>query len=182
MYTDAMAKDGGKTLTLEQMEQTAKRLEYLTAGRFPDVVGGLVEVAVIRDGKAEVIAPFDTDQEPPASPAIIVHIGHPQFNGSGYGITLDGPGADFVEDGVFSHVGYQQLDHIFFFRTTFDQCVLHYDGSPNFIFDRSNTVLNSKLVLYSDVLLDSPGVKQIRADFPDLPIEDMTGKSLTPSK
>jgi hypothetical protein len=25
MYTDAMAKDGGKTLTLEQMKQTAKK-------------------------------------------------------------------------------------------------------------------------------------------------------------
>jgi hypothetical protein len=182
MYADAIAKDGGKTLSLEQMEQTAKRLEYLTAARFPDVVGGLPEVAVIRDGKAEVTAPFDTGQEPPTTPAIIVHVGHPQFNGSGYGITLDGPGADFVEDGVLSHVGYQQLDHIFFFRTRFDQCVLHYDGSPNFIFDRSNTVLNSKLVLYSDVLLDSPGVKQIRADFPDLLIEDMTGKSLASPK
>jgi hypothetical protein len=95
---------------------------------------------------------------------------------------IEGPGADFVEEGVFSHIGNQPLDHIFFFRTTFDHCVLYYSGTPNFIFVKSNTVIDSKLVLYSDVLLDSPGVKQIRADFPDLPIEDVSGKSLTLSK
>jgi hypothetical protein len=179
MYADAMAKDGGKSLTLEEMQQIAKALEYVTARRFSNIVGGLPEVAVIKDGKAEVTAPFDNDQEPPTSPAIMMHFTHPQLSRNAYGMLIAGPGAEFVEDGVFSHIGNQQIDHIFFFRTTFDQCVLYYGGTPNFIFDRSNTVLNSKLVLYSAALLDSPGVKQIRADFPDLPIEDITGKSLT---
>jgi hypothetical protein len=182
MYADEMAKDGGKSLTLEEMEQVAKLLEFKTARRFPNVVGGLPEVAIIKDGKAEVIdSPFEPDLEPAPSPAIILRITRPQFRAR-FGISVEGPGADFVEDGLLSGCEYQQLDHIFFFRTTFDHCVLYYNGTPNFIFDRSNTVIDSKLVLTFDTLFDSPGVREIRANFPDLPIEDQTGKLLTSPK
>lgn len=181
MYADEMAKDGGKSLTLEEMEQVAKLLEFRTAGRFPDVVGGLPEVAVIKDGKAEVVdSPFDSDHEPAPAPAVMNRFTGPHFNGSGgYGMVIAGPEAEFVEDGRFVNMK-QPLDHIFFFRTSFDHCVLYYSGTPNFIFDKSNTVVDSKLVLDSVVAIDSPGVKRIRSDFPDLPIEDRTGKPLGP--
>jgi hypothetical protein len=183
MFADEMTKDGGRSLTLEGMEQVAKLLEFRTARRFPNAVGGLPQVAIIKDTKAEILdSPFDTDHEPTPVPAIMNRFTRPHLSGSAYGMLIGGPGAQFVEDGEFVNIQNQPLDHIFFFRTTFDHCVLHYSGTPNFIFDRSNTVIDSKLVLDSPFAIDSPGFKQIRADFPDLPIEDLAGKSLVPPK
>ena len=176
-----MTKDGGKSLTLDELEQVAKDLEYLTAKRFPTVVGGLPQIAIITDGKAEVTkTEFDVDHEPPPIPTIMNRISAPEFSGATYGMIVKGPGAQFVEDGNISDVKHQDLDHIFFFRTKFTRCVLYYNGTSNFIFDKSNSVIDSKLVVAAGIDLKSPGIEQIRANFPDLPIEDLTGKPLIP--
>ncbi len=47
-----------------------------------------------------------------------------------------------------------------------------------FIFDKSNTVVDSKLVLAPGLVLKSPTVAEIRSDFPDLQIVHAMGNSL----
>jgi hypothetical protein len=78
-----------------------------------------------------------------------------------------------VTDSYLTNIGQQQLDEIFFFRTTFDHCVLVYSGGP-FIFDRSNIVRNSELLLLKGANPNSKAIAQFKSDFPDVRVFDET--------
>ena len=65
----------------------------------------------------------------------------------------------------------QPLDNVIFINTFFDHCVLTYEGSPMSMFDVSNVVIDSKLVISPGVNMNTDLIKQIRADFPNLRIE-----------
>jgi 20S proteasome alpha/beta subunit len=65
----------------------------------------------------------------------------------------------------------QPLDNVIFINTVFDRCVLTYDGSPMSMFDVSNVVVDSELIISPRVDLNAGLIKQIRADFPNLQIQ-----------
>jgi hypothetical protein len=65
----------------------------------------------------------------------------------------------------------QPLDNIIFINTFFDHCVLTYEGSPMSMFDVSNVVVDSKLIISPKVDMNTDLIKRIRADFPNLKIE-----------
>jgi hypothetical protein len=64
----------------------------------------------------------------------------------------------------------QKIDGMLLYNNLFLGCALTYDGSPKTIFDASNKVPGSVLVLTKREYLETPLVVQIRKDFPDLRI------------
>jgi hypothetical protein len=178
-YADAKAKDGGASLSLDDMTMIAKVLEQKTAARHPNEVGGLRQIAIVRDAKVEIVQqPIEQAGDPPAIPSLLTKIERPTMGGTKYGITIGVPNTAFVIDGDFSNIKMQTLDNIFFYRTKFDHVVLYYEGTPKFIFDKSNTVTDSKLMLAPGVDSHSKAVTTIRSDFPDLPIVDSAEKPI----
>jgi hypothetical protein len=81
---------------------------------------------------------------------------------------------------TFSNV-IQPLDNLILFGATFTHCHLVYLGSPRSVFDRSNTIVDSDLILLPGADPNSNFVQQIKRDFPTLHIVDHTGSNMTAS-
>lgn len=175
-YREIMAKDHGSSFGIRDMTQIARKLEGLTASRFPIEVGGPVQIATIANGKAEVTEPFPYHFAfDKLTPAVLNAVTRSSLTQSYIGVSNANPDtAVLVDESTLKFIKRQPLDNILFFRSIFDHTVFTYDGSPIFYFDKSNKITDCKLILGKDVSPDSPAVLQIRRDFPDLPIEKIS--------
>jgi 20S proteasome alpha/beta subunit len=179
------AKEAGKldALDVNEMMNLARYLKERSSDPpQQDVVGGPTQIAVLRDDK---VALFDQPVEP------IDWLKATNFNtweGSSLGSSrnyVDGRpptqggmmasptlGAMVVRGSATGII--QPLDNIIFIDSIFDHCLLTYDGSPMSMFDVSNRVIDSKLIVSPRVDMSTELIKQIRSDLPELRIEQGT--------
>ena len=178
-YAAAIKADGGQSLTQKQLQQIAESLEAETAAAFPKLVGDARQIAQLTNGTASVLyQPFEYDGRPDPIPGIFFHHERMQIGGQEFGLAAHTPGGSFITNGIFSDLNLQPLDNLFFFRTTFVRCTLVFDGNQNFIFDRSNLVTDSRLMLVNPGDLQTSAVQRLIADFPTLPVVDKSGNPL----
>jgi len=168
-FRQAVTKDGGRSLSLEDMIETARETEILTSKRFGNVVGGPIEIGTIEHGKAKIEQEnlMLTPQDRRASALFSIM---EQVTVSGGGMNLEmGDGIVLFTDSQMRSCN-QKIDGMLLYNNLFLGCALTYDGSPKTIFDASNKVPGSVLVLTKREYLETPLVVQIRKDFPDLRI------------
>lgn len=181
-------KTGGRlnSLDVTDLKQIAGAIEWRTSEQFVGVVGGLLQTAVLSGGRvSEFDEPVRTTYQIPRSVFF-------EWNGSGtivdqghntptaIGLRLRVPAIVFMRGPTFSNV-IQPLDNLILFGATFTHCHLVYLGSPRSVFDRSNTIVDSDLILLPGADPNSNFVQQIKRDFPTLHIVDHTGSNMTAS-
>jgi hypothetical protein len=172
LLDDSVTKDGGASLTVEDMREIADKLELMTSQKHRIEVGGLRQVAVLANGG---IAKFDvgSDQSHTAPPGMVFdQMMDPTIRNSGkispsFGISAIHGRAVLVIRGSISDV-IQPLDNVLFVGTTFTHCMLTYDGSPMALFDKGNVVKDSELRIGPQVKADNPFILQLKADHPEL--------------
>jgi hypothetical protein len=170
LLDEQVNRDGGKSLSIIDLQLIAKTIEHRTAANEPRIVGGPLQIATIENGKAHVIEqPIQDDLRGDPLPTVVARVVDVAFN-HGYTGLMNRARAFLVMNSHFTDVMHQPLDRLFVFNTTFDHCGLFYGGSTNFFFDRSNTVRDSTLELGPNVDLDSPVIKKLREEFPQLTI------------
>jgi hypothetical protein len=176
-FAESIRKGEAKSLPLDDLEQIAKQLAFLTSKAYPGVVGGSLQIGRIENGVAKVTQQRFTS-DPKEIPNLLSRYSGVSIDGGIVGVLVHPPEVAFVDDSRFQGLTNQPLDNIFFFNTTFDKCVLWYDGSRTFIFDKSNTVTDSDLIVTSGDV-HSKAVEQIKKDFPNLRIRT-SAPDLTP--
>jgi hypothetical protein len=168
-YQESVHKDHGRSLDIKDMTQIARKLEALTAAKYPNQVGGFIQIATIEDGKASLTDPFPTlspfDELGPT-------LGN-SWDGAVVGDSLVGMNAKLnslviVVNSSFFNIREQLLDNIFFFNTRFEHVVFKYDGSPITFFDKTNVLSNCILVLTKNAEPSSPIVVEMKKNFPAL--------------
>lgn len=170
-FKTELAKDGGISLTLKDNEQIAKQIERLTAQQFPKWVGGAQQIAELSDGHiSEFIQPISVQPSTPSNVYVWGELSELNI----HDIVLGGHSYLLITDSQF-HDGRQKLDNFFFFNSVFSHCILTYSGEPGSIFDKSNKVVDSSLILFQGANLNSNYVKEFMADFPLVKIIDQTG-------
>jgi hypothetical protein len=165
---EQLVANEGKDLSLSDLQQIAKKVAHLTSDAEKNLVGGPLQIATIEHGLAHMVEQpehFELGGDP--LPSVLKRITGGATDNSVYG-TLSHRG--FIDNYTFRNVQHQPLDDLYIFNTTFDHCGLFYNGSPAFIFDRSNTVRDSTLTLGPNVDPASPVIQKIRRDFPGLSI------------
>lgn len=168
-YAESMQKDGGSSLTTLDLQQVGRSLETYTVKRYPKLVGGPVQVAVIEAGLVKIVEQPYKHEENVVVPRVIALVHDSEFSHNGRDILRQFKGALVVR----STIEYQpqRLDHVLFFRTRFDHCQLTYDGSPDFYLDTSNAIFDSVLTLGSGVDPNSATIQQLHRNFPTLLIK-----------
>ena len=166
-FRQAVREDGGRSLSIEDLIDAARKAEILTSKRVGNVVGGPIEIGTIEHGVAKIVQdnPMLTPEDKRASAQFSMMEG---VSFSGGGVNLDaGDGIVLFTDSQLGH-GTYKLDGMLFYNNLFDSCVLMYDGSPKTIFDASNKVSDSRLVVTRKEYLQTPLVVQMVKDFPNL--------------
>lgn len=175
-YYHEIEKDNGRSLSLADMQQIAKMVERLTANNSHGLVGGPIEMATIDHGEVKIVEMPEFPPNPSSiSHGLFSYMGNISYNGSPTAesklIGTNGTIRIFLVDSHFSYIT-QDLDGLFIYNTFFNHCRLKYNGSLNFMFSESNTVMNSTLELTGSANPDSATVRKIRKDFPQLEIID----------
>ena len=169
-FAEQMAKNGGEDLSIEDMRQIANLLEIRTSAKNPNTVGGTRQTAILKDGLVASSELLVRAAAPSAALRVWQLPGaRASFNRDGGVIVPNGYLAAIVWDGYFEGEP-QRLDGIAFVNTQIRNSTLIYDGVGPAIFDKSNKVSDSTLVLGTGVTLDDPFVKKLVIDFPDLKI------------
>lgn len=182
-YAEAMKNDGGESLSLKDLSQIAHLLERETALQVPQV-GGAMEQATLSGGKIESFEqPVQSDDSRKdvyfAVTSDITFSAARKINpdelfkGRTFFVMSISPNAGALIR-VRESDCVQILDNLLILESTLSRCTLMYNGSPEVLFDKSNKVDGSELILYSPASPDSSFVKQIRSDFPGLAIIDKT--------
>jgi hypothetical protein len=172
-FRDSIDRHEGQSLSIPQLEIFAREIALQTAQQFPGFVGGKIQTAVLSDGHvSEFHQPLSNDS--PLQGYSLDEFDNVSSD-SGNGLLRIAPGSiAFVTNGHDRNGTDQPLDNIFFFRSDFSHVRFTYSGSPRSMFDRSNTVVESSLVLLPGADPGSNFVRQIKADFPQLNIIDQT--------
>lgn len=176
-FYSSMKRNGGKSLSLAEMEMLTNEMVEKASSLYPGEVGGDHQKAILRGGRITV---FD-EPVTPTPPANLFLAGiedHPSFVNDRVGIAIRvSPGKDlitpmFVVDGRFQGSDklpiFQKLDGIIFTGTTFDKCFLYYTGSPLTIFDSSNVVHDCRIEVLPHVDPNLPFLRKLKRDFPQL--------------
>jgi len=158
-YAQAMALNGGQTLTLRQLKDLAFAIMDRTSSTYREV-GGPRQIAVVEPGKPISLDGPQFPDQLPLPRFTLVSGGEVVGLGEGIGEFIGGPPptapsapwwlapwppAFCVVKCRVSRTS-QRLDDIYFFENQFTDCVLRYDGGPT-RFDRSNRLVNCKLEL-----------------------------------
>lgn len=162
LYAASLSEDGGRSLTLEQLVELAKRLAYYSSEVHPEV-GGPNQIAILR--KAQTVS---IDQpifsEPPRPLLRFSLIVDSHFSYSSVMFAKGFP-AVFVR---CSWTGMQHdLDAHYYIGSQFDRSVLQYDGSDVNL-GNSNRVTGSVLLLGPHAKRESEAVRRLTAAFPSL--------------
>ncbi len=160
-YADSLQTASGSSLSLLELEALAKLIEYKTSVDHPVEVGGSLQIAVLRDGKVERLdQPSFPDPARPMKFSI-------KING-----TIDGSGLVSFAPGlrtlwIHCRLLKQQnlsLENNFLIATEIRDSLIFYNGGP-FIFDKTNTVGHSALMLGPNVDLKSKEVHALATGF-----------------
>jgi hypothetical protein len=173
---ESVKSDGGASLSLDDLTHVARQLEIRSSRKYPSVVGGSIQIAKIENGVASLV-------EMPVFPDSPKGLGHnfmfiaaltlsanPPLALHMRGVSVATHRAAVVHDVRITGL-IQPLDKTFFFRSTFDNCILIYQGSSDSIFDKSNEVDSCKLVLRGGVDMKSRFVSAFHTNFPNVKIE-----------
>jgi 20S proteasome alpha/beta subunit len=159
-YAASLRANGGRSLTLDQLMELAKRLKIYTEQKYREV-GGDNQIAVFRKQDAVTIEqqPFPEPPKPLVNFSLLVKS---SFSYSTIGFAKGFP-VIFVR---CSWTGMQrELDGNYFIDNEFRDSVLTYDGGVVNL-GESNRVINSKLIVGPDVKLGDKTLKQLRTAFP----------------
>jgi hypothetical protein len=173
-----------ESLSLDDLKQIAGAVEWQTSLAFPNEVGGPLQTAVLSNGH---VSEFDEPVSPayniPRSEFIfmngaghITDLGH--HSPSAIGIRLRTAAIVFLNGTTFTNV-IQPLDNLIVVEGTFAHCHLVYLGSPRTMFDKSNSLVDTDLILLPGADPNSQFIKQIKHDFPTLQVIDHTGSNMT---
>jgi 20S proteasome alpha/beta subunit len=152
-YAASFAKNGGSTLTVDQMVELAKRLAYFTSKVHPQV-GGLNQIAVFQRQRTVKIE----QQKFPDPPKPLVNFGLVVNSKFSYSNIAFAKGGSYIFVRC-SWAGMQQeLDGNYFIGNDFTNSALMYDGGVVNLGD-TNRVTNSVLILGPHA---SPGDETVR--------------------
>ncbi|GAA3756185.1 hypothetical protein [Terriglobus aquaticus] len=172
-YYKSLREDRGERLSCDDLSQVARRVEELTSDRHPQEVGGSIQLGIIRNG---AIASFE-EPVPADSATDIFQKSRVDMVDStvigGFGLLGHNPGHLGVVTGLQATDGKQDLDERFIFNSQFTHCDLIFHGNPNFFFDKSNKVVESRLILERRNMRDEPVIKQLLSDYPSLVVVDL---------
>ncbi len=156
----SLQKDGGQSLTLEQMEEIAIKLAYYTSKAYPSV-GGANQIAILQNGRILKI-----DQRAFPDPPKLLN----NFSLL-VGVRIEGLNTLAIDKGAtgrFVRCSFggteRSLHGDFFFANDFRDTVLKYDGGLIY-FGKSNTVSNSVLVIGKHANRHDPRVIRLTNDF-----------------
>jgi 20S proteasome alpha/beta subunit len=164
-YALALRKDGGASLTVEQMTRLAKRLAYYSSQAHPEV-GGENQVAILRNGR---VVRIEQKVFPKPAKAILNYV-----------LLVDdtiGPGGFAFAKRV--HVlaircwwwrVRREIDGNYFIGNTFTDSVLDYDGGFT-ILDTENQVIRSRLSVGPHVSVDDERLRKLIRGFGWLGVE-----------
>ena len=154
-YATSLRVNGGRSLTIEQMTELAKRLAFYTARAHPEV-GGPNQIAVLQKQQSVRIE----QQKFPDPPRPLFHFGlvvNSHFSYSSVGFA-GGVSYVFVR---CSWAGMkQEIDGNYFINNDFQDSFLLYDGGAANL-GQSNRVVNSKLIVGPSVKPDDMTLKQL---------------------
>jgi 20S proteasome alpha/beta subunit len=162
LYATSLHENGGRSLTVDQMVQLAKRLAYYTSKAHPEV-GGPNQVAVFK--KSQIVSiDQPTFPEPPRPLFRFSLVVNSHFT---YSSVVFGKG----NTSVFvrcSWTGMQhELDGHYYIGSRFTNSVLIYDGGDVNIGD-TNLVADSMLLLGPHAIFENEVVRRLTTTFPSL--------------
>jgi hypothetical protein len=180
-----IAINQGRDLSLHSLLILANLLEKGTAAKYGNVVGDAVQAAQIgKSGITKSLAPlkFPPPVPPPSNKVVWFEYNQIRLADADMQALRDSGGYGSIRSGMdaipkvlaVALLGgnisglVQGLDGFYFHQTRFERCQLIYNGSPTFLFDQSNTVIDSILKLGPGVAKNNPNVVQILRDFPQL--------------
>jgi hypothetical protein len=160
LLANSLQKDGGQSLTVQQIKEVAIKLAYYTSKTYPSV-GGANQIAILQMGHIVKIVQATF----PDPPKLLVNFGlivNNQIDGQNALILKEGISGLFIRC-VLSRME-RQLDRNFFFANDFRDAVLTYDGGILY-FDKSNVVSNTVLVIGRHANRHDPRVLRLTNDF-----------------
>jgi hypothetical protein len=157
-YAMAMGRNGGESLSIEQLKQIALKMKGYTAEQYREV-GGADQIAVFEKGKPVIVqAPsFPAPPRPVVHYALMVNVSVSNFG------PIGGP-APTIFVRCYWNGTQRQLDDNYFIANQFVNSVLIYDGGRLNLGD-SNEVTNSELVLGLHAKVTDNEVKQLVKSF-----------------
>jgi hypothetical protein len=158
--TSLTESDGGRSLTIEQMAELAKRLAYYTSQAYPEV-GGTNQIALLRKpGSMKIEQPtFPEPSRPPVSFSLMVNS---RVRGRNT-VNFD-PGFTLVAVRCSWDNVQRELDGNYYIGNDFTNSSLTYDGG-SINLDDTNRVINSALVIGPHGILESDAVRRLTATF-----------------
>jgi len=168
-YKKKIAEDKGASLSLINLEEIGEDIVKRTAAKHRAEVGLPLQSAAIENGKVTILKePFvdSTQYQLPSRVSNIVFVN--EFGGG----ALGGKGFFMFRSGIQGGAkkSVQHLDGIYFYESHFDKCKLMFDGDPESIFDSSNTVTDSELIVRSIDQLTTPFVLRFKRNFPSIQV------------
>ncbi len=162
LYATSLTENGGRSLTLEQMVELAKRLAYYTSKARAEV-GGPNQVAIFKQSQT-VSIDQPTFTEPPRPLFRFSLVVNSHFSYSSVAFAKGSP-AVFVR---CSWIGMQHdLDGHYYIGSEFTNSVLMYDGGDVSL-GETNQVNDSLLLLGRHAILESEIVGRLTATFSSL--------------
>jgi hypothetical protein len=172
-YRVAKDKDRAASFSLEDLEELGRALVALTAEKYPEVIGGDRQIAVLSSGQiSRFVQPTFTPPTKPFSLAMIINssIPYPSFPGSPL-ILFRGDSIKFYEGSLFYgpspdplKKGHMSLDSGIFVDCTFKNMVLWYNGGTVF-FDVANKAEDSELAFGADAFKHPDKVRELQEKF-----------------
>src|SRR5260221_7465065 len=162
LYATSLNENGGRSLTVEQMTELAKRLAYYTSQAHPEV-GGLNQVAIFN--KLHIVSIDQPIFPEPPRPLLRFSLSvDSHFSYSSVAFAKGSP-AVFVR---CSWIGMQhELDGHYYVGSEFTNSVLIYDGGDVNL-GNTNRVTNSVLLLGSHAILELESVQRLMTTFSSL--------------
>jgi hypothetical protein len=166
--SDAIAHDGGSSLSTEEMVEIARDLEKRTASHYVEV-GDDVQTAVLSNGKIEsfenLVDPIKEPPKPPFQYFRFLHIKGPLLQ-----LGTQQNGYLFVMNSSFEGMTLP-LDRSLYLWVDASNCILRYNGVGNVYFDKNNNVRNSILEIGPRVSMTDPVVVDLTKRYPELVVK-----------
>jgi hypothetical protein len=170
-FAKEVAKNEGEDLSTEDLEQIATQLELRTYAKYPNLVGGNRQVAVLKDGRVDKFTPPPPDSIslPDAGPRIFL-LTEATFIGNVSSFKRPhAVGAVLIVASQFKD-SIQDLDGFIFVSTEFVNSTLIYRGTEAPLLDKSNSITGSSLLLGPAVKENDPFLNRLKSDFPHLKV------------
>lgn len=172
-YREAKDKDGATSLSLDDLEDLGRALVALTVEKYPEVVGGERQIAVLSSGRiSRFVQPTFTAATKPFSLAMIINssIPYPSFPAAPP-MFFVGDSIKFYEGSRFYgpspdplKKGHMLIDSGIFVDCTFKNMVLWYNGGTFYI-DATDKAEDSELAFGADAFKHPDKVRELQERF-----------------